>query len=95
MQLYLQTINVQVKQCNMLRYIAPLKETFKFAQRLSINMPRFHRDILSANTSIFISDSIGLLNVDIHLRNTDIHLYYRLRLGNTHIPLGGVVNRLL
>ena len=46
MQLYLQdnsnlqTINVQVKQCNMLRYTAPLKETFKFAQRLSINMPR-------------------------------------------------------
>jgi len=46
MQLYLQnssnlqTINVQVKQCNMLRYTAPLKETFKFAQRLNINMPR-------------------------------------------------------
>jgi len=53
MQLYLQdnlqTINVQVKQCNMLRYTAPLKETFKFAQRLSINMPRsseFHRVIV-------------------------------------------------
>jgi len=45
MQLYLQdssnlqTINVQVKQCNMLRYTGPLKETFKFPQRLSINMP--------------------------------------------------------
>jgi len=24
----------------MLRYTAPLKETFKFTQRLSINMPR-------------------------------------------------------
>ena len=53
MQIYLQdnsnlqTINEQVKQCNMLRYAAPLKETFKFPQRLSLESREFHRDTYS------------------------------------------------